>query len=175
MVLENVSLRPYKIRLSNCISKNNNPRGILISTGGEVVIENNCISSPQAAVRISGDANSWFESGPVEKVIIKNNRFEHCGYSIRNPNKAVIDIDPEIQKIIPDFYYHDTVIVQNNNFSDFTGKLIHGKSFKSLIFTGNKVLHRDWCGKHNLFELEHCKETEIENNKINEACDPALR
>jgi nitrous oxidase accessory protein NosD len=171
MAMENISLRPDKVKITNCISKNNNPRGILISTGQEVIIENNYISSPEAAIRISGDANSWYESGPVERVIIRNNRFEHCGYSARNPNNAIIDIDPEIKRLDYNFFYHGDIIVKDNIFTDFTCRLIHGNSFEGLNFTNNIVVQNVHSCENDLFELNHYKDVQIDNNQINKSCN----
>ena len=49
-------------------------RGILISTAGEVVVENNTFeATTMFGILFEGDATFWHESGPVNNVLIKNN------------------------------------------------------------------------------------------------------
>lgn len=114
LALENLDLRPDSVEIRDCIARNNNPRGFLISVGGRVLIEGNAISVPGAAVRISGDAGSWFESGPVESVEIRNNLFEYCSYDTRGTSDAVIDIVPEIDDLVDGFYYHGDIVIRGN-------------------------------------------------------------
>jgi len=48
-------------------------RGILISTSGKVVIEQNYFKMSGSPILIAGDANYWWESGAVKDVLIQNN------------------------------------------------------------------------------------------------------
>jgi hypothetical protein len=104
-------------------------------------------------------------------VIIRNNRFEHCGYSARNPNNAIIDIDPEIKRLDYNFFYHGDIIVKDNIFTDFTCRLIHGNSFEGLNFTNNIVVQNVHSCENDLFELNHYKDVQIDNNQINKSCN----
>lgn len=80
-----------------CVARGNRARGFLITTGGRVLLERNVISAPGAGVKISGDANHWFESGAVRDVTIRDNDFADCNTSYPQWGKAAIDIDPEIR------------------------------------------------------------------------------
>lgn len=55
-------------------------RGLLITTRGKVVVENNkFISNSMAGILLSDDAKSWYESGMCRDVTIRNNEFCYCG------------------------------------------------------------------------------------------------
>lgn len=76
--------------IKNCVVRANRARGLLISTPGEVIIEENTISTAGAAIKISGDVNSWYESGAVKNVLIRNNEFIDCNYCAPAWGKGVI-------------------------------------------------------------------------------------
>lgn len=55
-------------------------RGLLITTRGKVVIEDNrFISNTMSGILLSDDARSWYESGMCRDVTIRNNIFDYCG------------------------------------------------------------------------------------------------
>ncbi|MFV0380223.1 MAG: right-handed parallel beta-helix repeat-containing protein [Anaerorhabdus sp.] len=84
-------------------------RGILLTNGKKAVIRNNkFIRVNMSAILIACDANSWYESGPVNDVLIENNYFEDCGF----PN---INIAPEVKKI--DGYIHKNIKIDSNEFN----------------------------------------------------------
>ncbi|MDX1285953.1 MAG: right-handed parallel beta-helix repeat-containing protein, partial [Draconibacterium sp.] len=72
--LENLTWSP-DLLVKDSHFKNCRARGLLISTPGEVRIENNIFESSGSAILIAGDANGWFESGAVTDVLIKGNTF----------------------------------------------------------------------------------------------------
>ena len=72
--LENLTWTPEVI-IKNSFFGSNRARGILMSTPGKVVIENNVFESSGSAILIPGDANGWYESGAVTDVLIRNNVF----------------------------------------------------------------------------------------------------
>ena len=156
IALENLDWRPDLVEIRNCVAQNNNPRGFLISTGGKIIIDHNFISVPGAAIRISGDACSWYESGLVDDVIITNNTFKYCNYDMKGSSHAVIDIVPEIQKFIDGFYYHKNIKVTNNIFADCCSKIIYGWSFENLIFEDNQIAGAKLVRNiKNNFDLKH--------------------
>lgn len=126
--------------MKNCVLRANRARGLLISTPGEVIIEENTISVPGAAIKISGDVNSWYESGAVKKVLIKNNHFIDCNYCSPAWGRGIIDIDPEIKE--PERYdefYHKNIRIENNTFKTFNIGVVSGYSVENLIFKDNKL------------------------------------
>jgi hypothetical protein len=67
--LENLVWTP-DLTIRNSLFSVNRARGILISTPGKVIIEDNTFESSGSAILIAGDANQWFESGAVKDVLI---------------------------------------------------------------------------------------------------------
>ena len=53
-------------------------RGILISTPGKVIVEDNYFATAGTPILIEGDTSHWFESGGTEDVLIRNNVFDNC-------------------------------------------------------------------------------------------------
>lgn len=54
-------------------------RGLLITTRGKVVVENNVFdSTTMHSILLSNDAKSWYESGRCEDVTIRDNVFNTC-------------------------------------------------------------------------------------------------
>lgn len=145
---------PDQIRVKDCVESveacpnlavinsyfgKNRARGLLITTRGKVVVENNTFECNGAAIKISGDANYWFESGCVRDVAIRNNTFINCNTN-SGWGKCVIDIDPEIEQ--PDEKagcYHENIIIENNVFRTFDVGLLWAKSVKNLVFRNNLV------------------------------------
>ena len=168
LALENLDLRPASVTIRNCVARNNNPRGFLISTGGQIMIEDNFISAPGAGIRISGDAGSWFESGPVESVTIRNNRFEFCNYyGPGGSSRAVIDIVPELSKFIDNFYYHREIIITGNTFADCNAKILYGWSVDKLWFENNLITNcRAGSTISEVTELKHCGQVMRNNNSF---------
>lgn len=165
-VLENMSWVP-DLTITGCTARNNRARGFLISTPGHVVIENNEIASSGAAIKISGDANYWFESGAVRDVLIRNNRFGDCCFGSPNWGKAVIDIDPQIAK--PESNpacFHRNIRILDNHFATFEDRILFARSVNGLVFKGNKIQRTQSYPRlfppGDAFILEACKEVDIE-------------
>lgn len=106
-------------------------RGILITTRGKVVVQNNIFNSNSMhGILLSNDASSWYESGRVEDIIIKGNTFNSTeGYDIY--------IKPENVK--HEEYIHKNITIINNVFnSDLTGG-IYVKSSDNVFIKNNEI------------------------------------
>lgn len=138
-VIENMTWIP-DLEVRHCEVRANRARGFLITTAGEVLLENNTISAPGAGIKISGDANSWYESGAVRDVTIRGNTFLDCNYCCPDWGRAVIDIDPEIENPeAGEEYYHRNIRIENNEFRTFDTGLVYGHSIDGFIFRNNKI------------------------------------
>ena len=138
-ILDNLSWSA-DVHISGCTSCNNRARGYLLTTPGKIILENNRIAAAGAGVKISGDANYWFESGPVQDVVIRNNRFGDCCYGPPTWGRAVIDIDPEIENPWKNREcYHRNIRIENNTFSTFDPGILYARSVDGLYFSGNTV------------------------------------
>ncbi len=117
-------------------SRGNRARGFLISTAGRVLIEDNDFHVPGSAIIIAGDANYWFESGPVADVTIRGNRFTACGYGTWG--RATIAIEPEIRaehRGLP--RYHHGIRIVGNAFEVVDNRVLFAHSVAGLQCTGN--------------------------------------
>ena len=77
-VVENVTWTP-RVHIARCHFSRIPTRGILITTRQPSVIEDNYFYGMQmSAILVADDARSWFESGPVHNLVIRNNVFNRC-------------------------------------------------------------------------------------------------
>lgn len=133
MVVENLSACPNLIYKNNIINRIMT-RGILVTTSGKVVVENNEFRSTSAnSIVISDDAALWFESGNVTNVEIKNNKFLRCiGYTLY--------VKPENKKysgaVHKNIRFIDNIIDSNGEGGFFV------KDSDEVIIKGNKILSK---------------------------------
>ncbi len=138
-VVENASWTP-DLYVRNCDFGPTSGRGILCTTRGEIIIENNNFHNLWGpALLIEDDCNFWFESGYTREIIFRNNSVTACEYA-------------QMWETAPSIRY--TPKVMNENSEEF----VHGK----LVLTNN-VFRKARNGEHCLW-LEYLREAEIENN-----------
>ncbi len=137
-VVENITWTPdFSVRY--CIFKNTNTRGLLVTTRRKVVIENNLFNRVgMHAILISNDASSWYESGPVKDMIIRNNTFNECGYNSA-PDSYAIAIVPENHEMKEGYYVHRNIRIENNKFNLIGSPLMIAKSTDELYFIHNQI------------------------------------
>ncbi len=138
--LENLTWSP-DFTVTGTHFKSCRARGLLISTPGKVIVENNIFESSGSAILIAGDANGWYESGAVTDVLIKNNVFtELCNTSPYQFCEGIISIYP----IIPEFNkdtppFHKNIRIENNEFHPFDYPVLYAKSVDGISFENNTV------------------------------------
>ena len=128
-------------------------------------VHNNIFHTPGAAILIAGDANHWFESGPVKDVTIADNLFDNCNFGLWG--RATIDIFPEI---VPQrratTLYHRNIRIENNTFRAFEPRLLRAHGVENLEMTNNHLEPtRDYPASEKnaeFFELEGCPDAVIE-------------
>ena len=145
-------------------------RGLLISTPGKVVVENNVFESSGSAILIAGDANAWYESGAVKDVLIQNNTFRYpCNSSDYQFCEGVISVFPEIPTPDKRFPYHRNIRIVNNTFELFDYPILYARSVDGLTFSGNRLIrnstYQPTHHRKDGITLEYCKNVTIENNK----------
>ena len=142
-VIENITWTP-EVRISNSRFEKTNTRGLLITTRRKVLIENNTFyRTGMHAILIANDASSWFESGPVQDVTIRNNTFEECAYD-QAPGNYVIAIAPENHKLIPGYMVHRNIRIENNIFKVYDYPILTARSTENLIFRNNIIVRTDF-------------------------------
>lgn len=146
-------------------------RGLLVSTPGKVVIEDNVFESSGSAILIAGDANAWYESGAVKDVLIRHNEFHYpCNSSIYQFCEAVISIDPEIPAPDKRYPYHRNIRVEENTFHLFDYPILFARSVDGLSFTGNLLIrnttYQPYHFRKDGITLEYCRNVRIGGNRI---------
>lgn len=137
--VENMTCTPT-VYIGGCTFTRHNTRGILVTTPRKVVIENNTFTRlGMAAILIEGDAEGWFESGPVTDVTIRNNTFIDCGYNGATSG-ATIALNPSNTVVSPKAPVHENVSITGNRFVIGGDRpVVYAKSTGNLRFTGNEV------------------------------------
>ena len=189
--VENISKKLDRVEIKHCAVRFNRARSLLISCPGDVLVEDCYFSSMMAGIRICGDANYWFESGPTDCITIRNNRFNDIGIGGAAP-QAILQIDPIIPKEARglEHFFHKKIVFEGNHVETFDRQVIYALSVDSLIIKNNlfvdsrtyhplfpnlSVLDAQFCGhlimSGNDFDrwtetatisLHNCRETEIE-------------
>mgnify|MGYP003433472868 FL=1 len=164
--LENTTWTP-SVTIKNSRFERTNTRGTLITTRRRVVIENNVYyRTGMHAVLIENDASGWYESGTVRDVTIRNNQFIECGYN-SGSNNYVININPQTHRLIPGYYVHSHIRIENNIFKVYDYPLLSARSTNGLIFKGNTIIPSNLFKpgvKRAAFNLTACKNVSIEKN-----------
>lgn len=169
MVIENLTCYPDVI-IRNSRFRSGRARGLLLSTQGKILVESNIFETSGSAILIAGDANNWFESGPVTNVLIKNNIFRYsCLTSLYQYCEAVISIYPEIPELDSANTYHANIRIEKNNFFLFDYPILYAKSVNGIYFVNNTLYrNNDFQPFHyNKFgvKLIGCKNAYIGNNQ----------
>lgn len=168
--LENLAWTP-DVSIRNCYFGSNRARGILMSTPGEVLIDNNTFESSGSAILIAGDANGWFESGAVSNVTIRNNTFnDACLTSPYQFCEAIISIYPEIPKPQHDQPFHRNIRIEQNIFHAFDYPVLYARSTEGLIFSNNTIQRSTrfvpYHYNRNMITLEDCSKVQVLGNRL---------
>jgi len=169
--LENLTWTP-DVTIQNSNFKSCRARGILISTPGKVVIQNNIFESSGSPILIAGDANYWYESGAVKDVTIRKNKFmDACMTSMYQFCEAVISIYPEIPKLEKTAKpFHRNITIEENEFHAFDYPVLYAKSVENLKFNNNTIIrsnmYKPFHERKFTFSFEACKGVDVENNKF---------
>ena len=135
-------------------------RGILITTRGKVIVENNeFLKTQMSGILIAADANSWFESGATKDVTISNNTFIDCGM-------PVINIHPENSEVVPNKPVHENIQIINNQFNLDKQIVLSAKSTENIKFTNNIIDSDINLNLSDLINTKSCSNVEIRNNKL---------
>ena len=159
--VENYTKMP-ELYINNCFSGYNRPRGFLPSTCKKVEITNNVFSNMEPAIHIAGDCVDWYESGPVNDVLIKGNKFKNAAFT----GGPVLLIAPNAPGCKEPF--HRNVIIEDNEFELHEERFLNIDNMQNLVFRNNRFIQRDDLPAHkkigeNGFKVgEHCKDIVIE-------------
>ncbi len=163
-VVENFTKMP-ELYINNCESGYNRPRGFLPATAKKTVITNNTFYNMVFALHFAGDSNDWFESGPVNDVLIKGNKFKNAAYT----GGAVIQIAPHV--LSGNTPYHKNIIIEDNEFELHEERFLYARYTENLVFRNNRYIKntnlpaQEKIGENGFDVDETCKNVIIENVK----------
>ena len=164
LCIENLTWTPEVI-IQNSRFERTNTRGLLLTTRRKVVIENNVFyRTGMYPILIANDASSWFESGAVQDVTIRNNTFEECGY---NSGSGAIQIVPENHELLKGYFVHKNIHIENNLFKVYDMPLLTARSTEGLVFANNTIVRTNFAGvvaSKPIVQLTACKKVIIKHN-----------
>ncbi|MEC0128027.1 right-handed parallel beta-helix repeat-containing protein [Paenibacillus pabuli] len=164
-VIENVTWTP-EVEITNNHFARVPTRGILVTTRRKVLITGNTFERMSMnAILIAVDAESWYESGRVEEVMITDNHFIECG----SREHTVIFISPENVEVDESAPVHRQVVILNNRFETSGDvQIVSAKSTHGLVFKSNQIISTSETGKLSSLEetiyVSACTEVDLADN-----------
>ena len=161
--VENMTCTP-EVEIRDCFFTRTSTRGTLVTTPRKVVIADNVYrKTGMSAILIEGDAEGWYESGPVKDVLIQGNTFIDCAWN-GGPAKAVIALHPSNTEVDPQRPVHENVRIIGNRFLISGNPVLYAKSTGGLVFRDNaaEILPGGPSPDGPLFLLEGCRDAVIE-------------
>lgn len=168
-VMENMDAHPSVV-IRNSRFGNQRARGILFTTPGSVLIENNTFYTSGCAILANGDANFWCESGAVHDAVIRGNTFINCNQGMYQFCEGVISIDPVVNKPLTGQYFHRNIHIEKNHFKTFDAPVLYAESVDGLRFSGNTIERTHdfapWHKRKAAVTLERCRDVTISGTKL---------
>ncbi|MDT3766658.1 right-handed parallel beta-helix repeat-containing protein [Gleimia hominis] len=131
-VVENITYTP-NVTIKNNVFKETPTRGILVTTRGKVLIEDNLFDGMgMAGIYISNDAQGWYESGPTRDVTIRANTFQRSG-------AQAILVEPTNPTVSSEDTVHKNMAIEDNTFYVSDQRVLDAKSVSNLRFVSNRV------------------------------------
>lgn len=165
--VENLTCTP-EVEIRNCYFTRTSTRGTLVTTPRKVVIENNTYyKTGMSAILIEGDAEGWYESGPVKDVLIQGNTFIDCAYA-GGPENAMIALHPSNTIVDAESPVHTNIRIIGNTFCISSNPVLYAKSTKGIVFRSNKVTVKpsSVVPQKAMFILNGCKDVVIKENLL---------
>ena len=166
--MENLTWYPDLIMRNNTI-RENRARSVLVTTKGRVLIEENTFASQMHGILIEGDNNSWYDSGAVSDITIRNNRFENIGFARdhRYPLLASPLLRPEQR--MGEGHYHRGIRFTGNTVKSFNGLIAKAASVQHLDISDNRIeFSTDYprAAEGSAIVLDYCDDVRIGNNIV---------
>ncbi|MCB1091528.1 MAG: hypothetical protein KDL87_08350 [Verrucomicrobiae bacterium] len=167
--MDNLDCQPDFTFTGNRVA-NNRARSLIFSTAGKVRIADNHFEHPvNESIKVLGDANFWFESGPVRDVTIENNVF-----IARSPMAYVLEFGPEEPRSAKgiDVPFHSNIRVVGNEFHLASPRIMSAHRVDGLEFRENVIKASKWFvpgGRAKSLQIERCKNVTISGNTVNVA------
>ena len=162
--------RQCGLTVRRCRMGLNRARGLLISTAGPVLIEENTFYNGGAAIFMDGaDTRYWYESGRCENVIIRNNLFSGCA---RGPwHDALICITSYIR---PENgfseCFHRKIMIEGNRIETFEKAVLTAGMVDGITIRDNTIVNDHTFPPYReteaIFNLYACRNAVVTGNRI---------
>ena len=168
-VVANLAYLP-SVHIANCTVTRNRARAFLIQTR-DVVIENcrmDRISLP--AIIVAPDINFWFEVGPAQNVVMRNNSIQKCAFIGASANMGAIVVKASHDAGYADYPagVHRDILIENNEIDDTANSAIFVSATKGLTVRHNRIGRYATVKNHPTCEQAvccvNCTEMVTENN-----------
>lgn len=161
LVIENVTWTP-EVRITNNYFARVPTRGILITTRRKSLIEGNTFYGMQmSGIFVADDGLSWYESGPVHDLTIRQNTFLNCG-------EPIISIDPENREYKG--AVHKNITIEENYFymRKNSSCAIRAKAVDGLMIRHNLIysLDTEKNKESDFIQMYNCNEVTIKENRV---------
>lgn len=133
----------FEVEITGTTISQHRGRGLLLSVPGKVRVRGNVLHSSGLGVHVGPDAGYWWESGPVEDLVVEGNTFDGCGYAMCGERVLVLAAPPG------DTPLHGNVVFRDNDIRVAQPVLIEANRVDSLRIEGNRISrHPDyaWSG-----------------------------
>ncbi len=161
-VVENATWTP-DLHVKNCDFGLTCGRGILCTTRGTVVIENNIFKNIWGpALLLEDDCNFWFESGYTTEIIFRNNIVDCCDYRKMYPGSPAIRYSPKVMNENSTHYVHGKLIVDGNTFKN----PVEGNHIFSLEYLKCAEIINNTFDRHYIVNIKVVGDVVDENNVI---------
>lgn len=165
--IENLTRTP-EVEIRGCRFTRTSTRGTLVTTPRKVVIaENTYCKTGMSAILIESDAENWYESGPVNDVLICDNLFVDCAWN-GGPHRAVIALNPSNREVDPARPVHRNVRIVGNTFRLSGNPALFAKSTEGLVFRDNRIEPEAPADGFDapLLLFDACRDAVVRNNRI---------
>lgn len=154
--MTNLTRRP-SVEIINNIVKSHLARAYLIKTGNVHIHGNLIQNSSGTAIQIGAEAG-WRESGPVENIVIENNRIIGCGYDRGRQKGTAISV--EVNGVeSPSSKLNKNIIIHNNIIDALGDAAIYVSYTKGVNVANNEIT-----GSKNAVSIENSESVILHNN-----------
>lgn len=176
-ILENKTWNP-EFTMRGCTIKNHRARNVVLKSPLNTVIENNYFSSMMSSIFLRGESFFWYESGAVNDVLIRNNKFEYCAYS--GAEHAVLNITPRLSKVFDQTALYDRNIqFIDNTISTFDNRIVMADRVDGLVIKNNTIIKSNQATqlypKAPLFDFKNCNNISIQENSYTGSFETAIK
>lgn len=155
-IVDSIDFYPEETIIEQNVFLNNRARGILLGSRGKTVVRRNYFHVPGTAIKLESDCTYWYESGGVQDLLIEDNVFDNCRYIDSGTwGDEVIYTTPR-EALEQGRYYHNTIVIQNNDFSSCPVKAINVENIAHLVIRGNT-----WNAVSDTVAYRHCGKTDV--------------